>query len=45
MTRLAPELELLQAARPQAARDTRILVDDQEREALLAAICADQHRE
>ena len=45
MTRLARELERLQAARPQAARDTRTLVDDQEREALLAAITADQHHE
>ncbi len=45
MTRLAPELERLRAARPQAARNTRALVDDQEREALLAAITADQHHE
>ncbi len=45
MTRLAPELERLQAARPQAARNTRTLVDDHEREALLAAITAGQHHE
>ena len=45
MTRLAPELERLQAARPQAAYNTRTLVDDQAREALLAAITADQHEE
>ena len=45
MTRLPPELERLQAARPQAARDTRTLVDAPEREALLAAITADQHSE
>jgi hypothetical protein len=45
MTRPAPELERLQAARPQAAGDTRTLVDDQAREALLAAITADPHDE
>ncbi len=45
MTRLAPELERLQVARPRAARNTRTMVDNQEREALLAAITADQHHE
>jgi hypothetical protein len=45
MTRHAPELDLLAAARPQACAHTDVLVSDDERRALLAAITADQHQQ
>jgi hypothetical protein len=42
MTRMAPELDRLAAARPEAARHAAALTDEGERQALLAAIMADE---
>jgi hypothetical protein len=44
MTRHAPELDLLAAARPQACGQTAVLVSDDERRVLLAAITADERQ-